>query len=159
MQNFREYIESLKPYSGVLFFTTAKGSSYRFENGRTVRFKTPHQFHDTADVGLKTISDKTIFVHTELATEIGWWGAASGKKMFVLNGYDVLLISWNDKAQKWGKDRIHYNNTEYQLDPTTSLSPVELWQPSKEFSNAYMKTHPGSPITNITSNPIPPFTK
>lgn len=144
--------------SEEITFQTAKGSIYRFSGQKTVRHKTPHEFHDAGDVGLKEPSEMTVFINAETAREIGFWGGLSAsKKRIVLVNDEVYLLSWNNIQNKHGLDKI-IGNKKYVLQPQIGLSPLELWEKDtfqwpwvKPNMLVFKKSHPGNPITKINS--------
>lgn len=66
--------------SEEIVFQTEKGSIYRFDGQKSVRYKTPHDFHDKKDTGIKQQSEITVFVDPEVSREIGMWGTVSSSK-------------------------------------------------------------------------------
>jgi len=143
-------------------FQTDKGSVYRFDGNRTVRYKTSHMFHDQNDVGLKKISDLTVFIDVQTAKEIGMWGSTNAaKKRIVLHNNNIYLLSWNDHAMFFGMDKIIGNN-QYILEPKIGLCPLELWDRDthnwewvKPGLQIFKKSHPGSPIIKIGNIDFP----
>jgi hypothetical protein len=137
-------------------FTTAKGSVYKFSNGRSQRNKSTHQYHDIKDQGEKEISDRTVFVEQGFAREVGMWGTSSAKKKRVIL-YDgkIFLVSWNDKAGKHGLDKNIGDNS-FVNEPKVGLCPLELWIVDqtewpwfKQGMEIYKNSHPGNEITQI----------
>lgn len=136
--------------SGIKTFKTAQGSLYAHANGQTIRVKTPHLGHETADVGLKSGSSATHYVDPEDARKIGMWNTMSnsGKKI-TKEGGSLVLSSLNPKTGARGIDeRISIKSHE----PSVGLSPVELTHPSS--SGGYNGNHPGNAITEV-SGPTP----
>jgi len=138
-------------------FTTKQGSTYQVNGQKTIRTKSAHEFHDTKDTGIKQQSEKTIYVKTEFAKEVGWWGSSSGsKKKIILFGSKIHLLSWNTKENKFGIDKIYYDNSFVEM-PTIGLHPLELWDKDetdwpwkKSGMEVYSKSHPGSTIIEIS---------
>jgi hypothetical protein len=144
--------------AGVSYFRTGQGSLYAHANGQTIRLKSPHQFHETADVGLKRGSHRTYFVHPQDATQIGMWQSmqgASGKRVVIHNGH-AHLVSVNAKTGTYGRDG---QPVKLHDAPAEGLSPFELTDPSSRAGEdihpslaggvVYKGTHPGSPITEF----------
>lgn len=149
MLTFRSFLETA--------FMTAKGSTYQFDRGRSKRNKVKHDFHEPGDVGEKEISDKTIFVNSDVASEIGWWGQSNAaQKRLILADNKVWLISWNQNEKRMGMDRIEGDNS-YALFPEVGKNPLELWHLDKEpypwrqpGMEVYKKSHPGTPIVKMS---------
>src|ERR1700677_4665840 len=98
-------------------------------NGKTIRHKTLHLGHLTTDQGENALSDLTIFVHPELAREIGMWGTGSNsKKHVLLDKNNIMLISWNPQINQYGKDKIITKQTKFQKEPVLGMCPLELWR-------------------------------
>lgn len=131
----------------VSVFKTSQGSVYQFDGTTTVRNKSLHKMHDSSDVGLKSRSEKTIFISPDLATEIGMWntGSNSGKKVVLSEGR-VYLLSDNSKTGKPGIDKI-ISDANYSDNPSIGKSPLELWE--KDNRGMYSNNHPGNKIVEI----------
>jgi hypothetical protein len=137
-------------------FTTSRGSTYEFDAGRSRRNKSLHQYHDISDVGMKEISDRTVFIDQQFAREIGMWGSSSAeKKRIVLAAGKVYLLSWNAAAGKHGMDKIISTNA-FSTIPVVGKCPLELWKKDmtpwpwlSSGMEVYRDSHPGSPISQV----------
>lgn len=142
--------------AGVSYFRTGQGSLYAHAHGQTIRVKTPHLGHETADVGLKRGSEATHFIDPEAAKDVGMWqsSSAEGKRIVVKDGH-AHLVSKNAATGHYGLDkriRLH-------AAPAAGLSPLELNDKSSRggeqihssFAGAevWKGNHPGSPITEF----------
>lgn len=133
--------------SGAQAFTTSQGSLYAYNNGQSIRVKTPHQGHDAGDVGLKRGSHATRFVDPQDAQEVGMWGTMSNSgKRIIMQGDTMLLTSINPSTGERGLDkRIQTHNA-----PQVGLAPVELFDPNSE--GHYKGHHPGNAITGFVDS-------
>lgn len=135
--------------SGAKTFKTSQGSIYAHSNGQTLRVKTPHLGHESADVGLKQGSEQTHFVHPEDARKVGMWNSMqgrSGKKM-IRRGDELLMTSINPQTGHRGlDDRVKIASGE----PSAGLAPLELFKKSQgEHGEEWGGNHPGNAITEI----------
>lgn len=142
-------------------FKTKQGSTYIFEKQKTIRNKSVHQFHDLEDHGLKDPSFITVFIEPEFAREVGMWQTSNAKKRIILDTINnkVLLISFNEKRNQYGLDRI-ISDSSYWLQPKIGLCPLELFQKDEKLHSnppGWMKpnflvckgSHPGNNIIEI----------
>ena len=144
--------------NNIVIFTTAKGSKYQFNCRQTRREKSFHQLHDPKDVGIKEVSQRTIFIYQNFASEIGMWGSSSSRKKRIIvdnRRQQIHLLSWNDTANKFGRDKIISSNT-FSNTPAIGLCPLELWQRDetpypwlKTDMEVYKVRHPGNQIISF----------
>ena len=137
------------------FFKTSQGSLYALHNktGRTIRLKSPHDLHDRSDVGIKSSSEKTLYIHPDHANKIGLWqtSSANGKRILLdTKNKHLLLTSLHPKTGIRGKDS---ETIPYGHAPLKGLSPLELSDKSSqhfgENIEGWKGNHPGSPITEL----------
>ncbi len=137
----------------VTGFTTAQGSTYTWDGGRSQRNKAQRPGH--ADSGPKEMSDRTVFVEPRAAQEIGMWqGSSSSGRRLIFQGDEVILTSLNPKTGQRGIDgRFKFITT-----PLISLHPLEVWGRSEELKKQNLEgwrgNHPGSAITSLTHGPV-----
>lgn len=145
-----DFITFVEAQGKQMGFTTTQGSFYAMDElGRTTRTKTLHPGHDRADVGIKTISDKTIYVRPEDAQRIGMHNSLNreARAMILLIQNHILLISWNELELRWGK---YGTPIPYSEKASIGMSPVELWGLSDGFGGLVpKKNHPGNPIVSF----------
>lgn len=149
--NFSIWLESVE-----MTFITAGGSSYVFSDGKTVRTKALHKYHDQSDVGVKEQSELTVFVDPSAAREIGMFGACSFRKKRVgLHLGHVGLLFYNEKSGSYNLNKIHADSKFVEY-PEVGLSPLELWKlDNNDYSwrqaemRIYSDFHPGSAIVQI----------
>lgn len=142
-------------------FTTAKGSTYEVHpDGTTVRNKAarPDVGHE-GDSGIKTQSDKTIYVAPEVASELSGAGLQGldpkGFRVAIKDG-KAYGLTWNEKADGWGASPGG-RDIPFSTDPEVGKSPVELWKPADDVPGyeAYRGQHAGNAITEVRPGRAP----
>ena len=131
-------------------FTTERGSTYTVDSeGRTTRNKAKRAEHGN-DSGLKPTSDKTVFVSSEAAQEIGMMqGLNRESEASVSITNKGIKLSWKSGVSEDGKPygKINTKLIPYTDKPEIGKHPVEFWD-----NGNY---HPGSKITKLDS-PVTP---
>lgn len=147
---FKYFLES------TISFTTDKGSTYEFNNGKSIRTKSLHAYHLSDDQGLKSQSEITVFIDSETAREVGMWQTLSAykKRIILLNGR-IILVSFNNQRQQHGIDKIQ-GNSSFVMIPQVGLCPLELFQPDhnnwswlQTGMQVFAGSHPGNPIITV----------
>lgn len=141
------------PEAPVSGFTTSKGSTYTVSGQSTTRTKSPHDFHETTDVGVKDPSEVTYYVTPEQAREIGMHGQLEGKWAAIVRDGTLHLVAWNEKEGRWGKSSgmktIPLSDT-----PSVGKAPIELWKgKDSAYGREYSSLHAGNEITQVTNAP------
>lgn len=149
--------EQLKPSETT--FTTAKGSTYVVhEDGTTTRNKASRaDVGHEGDSGLKPRTEKTIYVASEVASELSGAGLSGlGPKGFRVAIKDgrAYGLTWNEKAERWGASP-GARDIPFTTAPEVGKSPVELWKPTDDVPGheAYRGQHAGNPITEVRTKP------
>lgn len=136
-------------------FQTAKGSVYQVhDDGTTTRNKSFHPEHGAADQGLKTRSERTIYVDPTVASELSGAGLNGlGPKGFRLALKDGKAwgLTWNNAADRWGVSPSA-KEIPFETQPRVGLSPVEGWRKTNDVPGyeAYEGQHAGNAITGVS---------
>lgn len=138
----------------VVAFQTSLGSTYEIgEGGITTRTKTPHPGHAPTDVGLKTPSERTIYVGSEeAAKKIGSIFAINreANPRITIEGNEIVLRSGYSPTEKLPNPRQYVERIPFTEKPEVGKHPVELWRPSAtETGTNYSGVHAGNPIVSV----------
>lgn len=150
----RKGYETWNPPVKQTTFTTAKGSTYSvLENGTTQRNKAPRPEHPD-DSGLKTPSDRTIYVDGD-ASGLSWAGLSNVKDArIVINPNGTVSMVWqNPKTGQYGASSSG-KDIPFYTEPAVGRSPLEVWKRSDlNGLEAYTKVHAGNKITELRVSP------
>lgn len=154
--------QASQPEVPVGGFKTARGSTYDlYGDGTTQRTKSSHVDvgHDPNDVGLKERSVKTVYVDKDKVSGLSAAGVEGMEKPRVVLKDGLASLVFLNKEGGYGRSPSG-KNIPYSETPKVGLSPLELWQPNKQFPGyeAFRGMHAGSPITELrTPGQKPPI--
>lgn len=140
-------------------FRTAKGSTYQVHaDGTTTRNKAARTDpgHEN-DSGVKPKTERTVYADAD-AIELAAAGLQTGPKgvRIAIKGDRAVLLTWNDKAGKWGLSKASRAGIKLHDGPSVGRHPVELWKKADDVdgTEAYRGVHVGNAITEMTGGRV-----
>jgi hypothetical protein len=110
-------------------FKTSKGSTYTWDGAKTQRNKTPHAGHAVDDVGVKEVSDSTVFVSPNDAQRVGAHMALNpeSKPRVFVDGDELVLEAWRGIGPDGKPYGIRYEERiPFTRSPALGRAPVEF---------------------------------